>query len=86
MPTQLETIRAYLSSIEQRAPFEELSPYLSPDIEQKEFPNRGVPNGATRGLKKMRESSARGRSAISSERCEVLNSVAGGDRMALEIQ
>ena len=86
MPTHLETIQAYLSAIERRAPFEEISQFIAPDVEHREFPNRVVPNGAKGGLKEMREASARGRTVITSERYEVLNAVSEGDRVALEIQ
>jgi ketosteroid isomerase-like protein len=79
-------VRRYLASIEARDPFEVIATYFTPDVVQEEFPNRIVPQGATRDLDAMREGSARGRQLLSEESYDVLSEIALGDRIALEVQ
>lgn len=81
----LEIVRSYLAAIERAAPFEELRELLSEDIVQREFPNRLLPNGATRGLAEIAEAAARGTSVMSRQRYEILSAVALRDRVALEV-
>jgi len=81
----LATARRYLAAIESGAPFERLAEILSPEVIQEEFPNRLVPNGARRDLAALREAGERGRKAVSDQRYEVVNAVASGDSVALEV-
>lgn len=80
--TNLERANSYFAAIEARA---DLSPYFAPDVVQREFPNRLVPNGATRDLAALAEARERGRRAVVNERYEVVNAVEQGDRLALEV-
>jgi ketosteroid isomerase-like protein len=82
--TNLETARRYLRSIEERK--EDTFSFFTEDVVQEEFPNRFVPNGARRGLPEMREASERGRKVMTAQRYEVLNALACGDTVALEVQ
>ncbi len=82
----LATIRAYLDAIERRAPFEEIAGFYTDDVVQQEFPNRFVPEGATRGPKELGEAAERGRKVIVSEKYEILHSVGEGASLALELQ
>ena len=59
--SNLDVVRRYLASIEAREPFDVIATYFTPDVVQEEYPNRIVPQGATRDLEAMREGSARGR-------------------------
>lgn len=67
MPTNIEIARQYLRAIEDDTanPSREGEPpslrFFAPDVEQVEYPNRFVPNGATRGLRELREAVERGR-------------------------
>ncbi len=78
--------RRYLAAIESGADFEELAAFLTEDVVQEEFPNRITPTTARRDLAAMREASVRGRKVVTSQRYEVLNAVAEGDTVVLEVQ
>src|SRR4030095_13866465 len=57
----------------------------APDVVQEEFPNRLMPNGATRNLQALKEGRARGQALLASEHFEVLNAIASGEQVALEV-
>jgi len=80
--TLLERARAYFSAIEARA---DLSPFFSPDVEQREFPNQLVRAGARRDLATLLEGQQKGQKVLSSERYEIVNSVEDGQQLALEV-
>ncbi|HEX4964636.1 MAG TPA: nuclear transport factor 2 family protein [Thermoanaerobaculia bacterium] len=82
----LAIARSYLKAIEDGAPFDALSQFFAPDCIQEEFPNRFTPNGARRTVEDLRLAAARGRKAVEAERYEILNEVAQGDHVALEVQ
>jgi len=79
----LETVRRYLRAIEEQ---EGSLSFYTADVVQEEFPNRFVPNGARRGLQELGEAAERGRKVMTSQRYEVLNAIASGDTVALEVQ
>lgn len=78
--------REYLGAIERGAPFEEMSRFFTPDCVQEEFPNRLVPNGARRTLADLEAAAARGIKAVEQQGYEVLNVVANGNQVALEVR
>ncbi|HYG64025.1 MAG TPA: nuclear transport factor 2 family protein [Thermoanaerobaculia bacterium] len=80
------TARRYLESIERHAPAEEMASFFAPDYVQYEFPNRLMPNGARRNLQDILDAGARGRKVMTSQRYEVINTVAQGDNIVLEVQ
>ena len=80
--TNLERARSYFAAIEAGG---DLGSYFSPDVVQREFPNRLVPNGATRDLAALATARERGRHAVQSERYEIVNAVEQNDRLALEV-
>ncbi|HEY0016455.1 MAG TPA: nuclear transport factor 2 family protein [Longimicrobium sp.] len=82
----LETARAYLAAIEGGATGEALACWFTEDVVQEEFPNRLVPNGARRGLAELLEGAERGQKVMQAQRYEVLSAMAGGERVALEVQ
>lgn len=86
MPSHLDTIREYFATIERGADFEEVAQFLSPDVVQREFSNRFVPEGATRGLADLRQAAERGGKVMQSQRYEILNAVSEGTRVALEVR
>jgi ketosteroid isomerase-like protein len=81
----LATARGYLEAIERGDPEEHLA-FFAADVVQEEFHNRLVPQGATRDLAALREAAQRGRRVMAAQRYEVLNAVACGDQVALEVR
>ena len=77
---------AYLAALERDAPFEELTEFFTADCIQEEFPNRLMPNGARRTLQDIRVAAERGAKAVEHQRYEVMNSVASGNHVALEVR
>jgi len=59
-------------------------PFYAPDVVQEEYPNRFLPNGATRGLSELREAAERGRKVMSSQTFEILRMYAEGDTVVVE--
>ena len=82
----LEIVKRYLASIESAAPFDEVKKYLAADIVQTEFPNRLVPDGATRRLPELAAAAASGRKVVSAQRYEIRNAVALAEHVALEVK
>ena len=83
-PTDLVAIvREYFAAIES-GDSESAARYFSPDVVQEEFPNRLVPNGATRDLEGLREAAQRGKKVVVQQRYEILNAIADGDQVAVE--
>src|SRR5687768_1459071 len=81
----VETARRYLAALERRADASEVGDFFAPDVVQEEFPNRLVPQGARRDLQALTEGRERGLRAMSAESYELLNVVASGDSVALEV-
>ena len=77
--------RAYLTAIERGAIGDELAAFFTEDVVQQEFPNRLMPNGATRSLTQILEGAERGQAILASQRYEVLNAVATGETVVLEV-
>jgi ketosteroid isomerase-like protein len=81
----LDITRQYLAALEAGDPAGNLR-FFAPEIVQQEFPNRLVPNGATRTLEQLKEAALRGSKAVSGQRYELLNAFASGDQVAAEVQ
>jgi ketosteroid isomerase-like protein len=58
--------------------------FFANDVIQVEFPNRLVPNGATRDLAALRDAAERGRKVVTAQRFEVLNAIASDNQVAVE--
>jgi ketosteroid isomerase-like protein len=52
---------------------------------QREFPNRLVPNGATRDLAQLCQAAEAGKRAVSEELYDVTSAVAQGDEVSVEV-
>ena len=78
----LETARRYLESVGQ--PSADTLAFFAEDVVQVEFPNRLIPEGATRDLAGLREAAQRGSKAMTAQRYEILNAIASGDQVAVE--
>jgi ketosteroid isomerase-like protein len=83
--TNLDIARHYVTRLSNGAGPEELESFFSPDVVQEEFPNRLMPNGVTRDRRAMTEARARGKALLSAEKYELLNVVASGDQVVMEV-
>jgi ketosteroid isomerase-like protein len=83
--TNLETAKRYITHLSSGAGPEELADFFSTDFVQEEFPNRLMPNGATRDLQAMKAARARGKALLTAERFQILNAVATDDLVAMEL-
>ena len=82
MTARLDIARAYLRALERNEP---VDAYLSPQIEQIEYPNRLNPNGGKSNLDEMRERAEKGRGMVRAQRYEVRRSYEQGDTVILEV-
>jgi ketosteroid isomerase-like protein len=80
--SNLDRARAFLSALESGG---DVAGYYAADVVQREYPNRLVPNGATRDLAALNEGRARGRTVVREERYEIVNAVEQGAELALEV-
>ena len=80
----VERAKAFVAAVAAGAPDAALEAFYAPDVEQTEFPNRFVPDGAVRDLSGLREAAARGRQTMSAQSFEVINALRTGDCVALE--
>lgn len=58
--------------------------FFADDVIQLEFPNRLLPNGASRDLAALRAGAERGRKVMTAQRFEVVNAIASGEQVAVE--
>ena len=86
MDRHLAFTKEYFSAIERGETGDALARFFTPDVVQREFPNRVLPNGATRDLAAILEGAVRGQKVMRGQRIEILSSVGEGDRLALEVQ
>jgi ketosteroid isomerase-like protein len=82
----LEQTRRYFAALEGGATGEALAVFYAPEVVQEEFPNRLNPRGARRDLAAILDAAARGQNVMASQRYEILNALADGDRVAAEFQ
>ena len=82
---ELKIVRDFLTAIEQDADEASLSSFYAPDVQQHEFPNRFVEQGATHDLSQLLEGRRRGRQAVKNERYSIKNALVDGERVAVEL-
>ena len=80
----LRLAREYLDSIGKADELGGLR-FFADDVIQIELPNRLLPNGATRDLAALRDAAERGRKVMTAQRFEVVNAIANGDQVAVEV-
>jgi ketosteroid isomerase-like protein len=83
--TAIEIARRYIALLSSGADAEALAEFFDPDVVQEEFPNRLLPNGATRDLRAIKDARRRGRALLSEERFELLNALGDGDQVVMEL-
>jgi ketosteroid isomerase-like protein len=81
----IDIARRYLARLSDGAGPDEIASFCAPDVVQEEFPNRLVPNGATRDLQALKEGRARGQALLGAEHFEVLDAIASGEQVAMEV-
>jgi len=81
----LEIAKRYIARLSEGAGPDELGSFLAPDVVHEEFPNRLLPNGATRGLQAMKEGRARGQALLQRESFEVTNALSSNEQVAMEV-
>jgi len=78
-------VRDYFRALENRSDEAHLASFFSPDVCQREFPNRLIEHGATRDLSALLEGSRKGQQVVQNERYVVNNALVEGDRVAVEV-
>ena len=78
--------RDYLAAIGRGDAGEALRRFFTADFEQIEYPNALNPKGQRSDLASALERSERGKKVLTSQRFEVLDAIASGDRVALETE
>lgn len=81
----LRLVRDYLRAIEDEADEAQLAGFFTPDVEQREYPNRLFDRGAVRDLAALLAGSRKGRTVVQSQRYVVKSALVDGDRVALEV-
>jgi len=83
--SNIDIARQYLIAIADGETGMEALEFLAPDIVQEEFPNQLVTTGARRTMDDLVAAAKRGRKAVSSQRYDVINAVADGNTVVLEV-
>jgi ketosteroid isomerase-like protein len=81
----LEVAKRYIAGLSAGMDADALGQFYTADVVQEEFPNRLLPNGATRDLEAMRQGRLRGKALLSEEHFELLGAIASGDIVAMEV-
>src|ERR1700674_3675250 len=74
--------RRYVHAIESGAALDE---FLGENIEYEELPNRLSPNGRRASREEMLASAQKRQEVLSSQRVDILNAIAAGDTVVLEV-
>jgi ketosteroid isomerase-like protein len=82
----LTIAKRYLEAVERGLIGEGLAAFFTPNAVQEEFPNHLVPTGARRDLTAILDAAARGKQVMSAQRYEIVNAVANGDQVAMEVR
>ena len=77
--------QSYLVAIEGGASDDELAEFLAPNVVIEEPPNLFTPQWSRRDLAAANEAAKRGRKLVANQRYEIVNVVAGGDRVVMEV-
>ncbi len=80
------TAHRYFAALGERSDDDSLRAFFHEHIEQIEFPNRLVPQGAKRDLAALLAASARGRQVVTGERYLVKKLVASANSVAVELE
>ena len=81
----IELVRKYLAVVEACKDTDALRRLLHPEAQQEEFPNALYPRGQKRDAASLITSFERGRDLLAEQRYEIVNILASGDTVALEM-
>ena len=81
----VETARTYLKAIEDGATGPMLARFFDPEAVVETLPNRITPRASRRNLNEVLAAAERGRKILSKQRYEIMQTIAEGDRLALEV-
>lgn len=79
-------VRRYLKAMEQGAGDDELASYFADDVLQVEFPNQLNPTGQSSDLAQLLVRARQGAALLESQRFDVIDALATGERVALEAE
>jgi ketosteroid isomerase-like protein len=82
----LELTRRYFAALEAGATGQALAAFYDPEAIQEEFPNRLSPHGVRRDLAAILDAAERGQKVMASQRYEILDTIADGQRVAVEFR
>src|SRR5215470_8209083 len=82
--TTREMLTAYIQAIESMEP-DAAEPFLHPDMENLEHPNKLNPTGKHYDRAALRAAAERGRAIMASQRYEVRHMIVEGDRAAIQM-
>ncbi|MEU8796154.1 nuclear transport factor 2 family protein [Spirillospora sp. NPDC048819] len=85
MHRNIDTAIRYHRAVSDFATGEELAAFFHPDATHRELPNALFPDGNVRDLAGLRAAAEAGRKALTAQNFEVLNTLAMGDQVALEV-
>ena len=80
----ISIVEAYLRDLENGMSGADLKKYYAPDVQQIEYPNRLVPDGATRDLAMLQDGSIKGKRVLSKQRLEIVKSYEIGNTVIIE--
>jgi ketosteroid isomerase-like protein len=83
-PDILTITKNYLKAIEEGKTADELAIYYSESVEQVEYPNRLIPNGAKRNLNDLKLASLKGKQVLISQTYDIQKSYVLGNTVILE--
>jgi ketosteroid isomerase-like protein len=81
----LAIARRYLEAVENGVEGSALAEFFTKDVIQEEFPNRLQPIGVHRDLSGILDAAKKGKKTLRAQKYEILNEIADGDNVALEI-
>jgi ketosteroid isomerase-like protein len=82
--TTREIVTAYIQAIESMQP-DAVEPFLHPDMENLEHPNKVTPAGKRYDVAALRAAGERGRAVMASQRYEIRQMTVEGDRAAVQM-
>jgi ketosteroid isomerase-like protein len=88
MDRHLENValaRQYLKALESGPTGDELAQFFAPEVVLEIFPSKFFPNGSRDDLTGILAAAERGKKVMTSQKYEIRNEVASGDKVALEI-
>jgi ketosteroid isomerase-like protein len=81
----LQLLRGYFDALERGAQEAELQRFFTSDVQQHEFPNRLVDQGAERNLAALLAGNRTGQEVVRNQRYQVRDALIDGDRVALQL-